>query len=308
MGVSTRASSLSCPQALCTARKCPGDSRPQSRFLPGPRLSALPGEKGQLEGRSQAAPGGASPAAPWASGPGPPQSGAGRRAHCSRPTLASSQPPPEGDSKSVVPARAGGMDGPGALPAAPRGQGRREVRPPPAHRTSARPRPPGTAPGSHTAAPGGHTAPHRRSVQARRSSEATGWTAGAGGRGPRAQEGGRPALWAGAGVRRAGRGCALLLGWGVGRPAGSPGTGLQWSDRMRSSRPTTPPGPVCPARKIWGRTGSGAPQHPAVIPRPVCPRVLSPECTPDPYLLLDTQPFRGHLFREPLPSSGLPFS
>ena len=211
MGVSARASSLSCPQALCTARKCPGDSRPQSWLLPRPRLSALPREKGQLEGRSQAALGGASPAAPWASG-------AGRRAHCSRPTLASSQPPPEGDSKSVVPARAGGMGGPGALPAAPRGQGRREVRPPPTHRTSARPRPPGTAPGSHTPAPGGHTAPHRRSVRARRSSEATGWTAGARGWGPRAQEGARPALWAGAGLRRAGRGCASP---GVGRGAPS---------------------------------------------------------------------------------------
>lgn len=147
---------------------------------------------------------------------------------------------------------------------------------PPAHRTPARPRPPGTAPGSHTAAPGEHTAPHRRSVRARRSSEAAGWTAGSRGWGPRVQEGGRPALWAGAGVRRAGRG-VLLLGWGVGRPAGSPGTSLQWSDRMRSSRPTTPPGPVCPARKIWGRTGSGAPQHPSVIPRQVCPPESSPQ-------------------------------
>lgn len=34
--------------------------------------------------------------------------------------------------------------------------------------------------------------------------------------------------------------------------AGSPRAGLQWSDRMRSSRPTTPPGPVCAARRICG--------------------------------------------------------
>lgn len=50
----------------------------------------------------------------------------------------------------------------------------------------------------------------------------------------------------GGGVRQAG---AEPPGEGRGS-AGSPGTGLQPSDRMRSSRPRTPPGPVCPARRI----------------------------------------------------------
>lgn len=41
-----------------------------------------------------------------------------------------------------------------------------------------------------------------------------------------------------------------VLAWGGRDSAGSPRAGLQLSDRMRSSRPTTAPGPVCPARRI----------------------------------------------------------
>lgn len=78
----------------------------------------------------------------------------------------------------------------------------------PAHHIPARPHPPGIAAGSHTAAPGGHTGPHRRSVRARRSSEAAGWVAGARGLGPSTLEVDPPALWASAGVRWVGGACA----------------------------------------------------------------------------------------------------
>lgn len=57
---------------------------------------------------------------------------------------------------------------------------------------------------------------------------------------------GRPCGGKTEGVRQAG---AEPPGEGRGW-AGSPRTGLQLSDRTRSSRPTTPPGPVCPARRI----------------------------------------------------------
>lgn len=54
----------------------------------------------------------ASPAAaPLPSAPGPPLSPAWRRPHCSRPTLASSQPPAAGGSKSVVPGTAAPLSG-----------------------------------------------------------------------------------------------------------------------------------------------------------------------------------------------------
>lgn len=78
----------------------------------------------------------------------------------------------------------------------------------PAHHIPARPRPPGIAAGSHTAAPGGHTGPHRRSVRARKSSKAAGWMAGARGLGPSTLEVDPPALWASAGVRWVGGACA----------------------------------------------------------------------------------------------------
>lgn len=118
------------------------------------------------------------------------------------------------------------------------------------YRIPARPRPQGTAAGSHTAAPGGHTAPHTRDVRARRNSRAAGWTAGTGDLEPRAQEVGQPPLWGQSRDQAGGWGLCLSSRGAGGCPAGSPGTGLQWSDRMRSSRPTTPPGPVCPARRI----------------------------------------------------------
>lgn len=75
------------------------------------------------------------------------------------------------------------------------------------------------------------------------------WSQGAGpqssGGGPDVPVGGQTEGRRG-GVRQAG---AEPPGEGRGW-AGSPRTGLQLSDRMRSSRPTTPPGPVCPARRI----------------------------------------------------------
>ena len=159
----------------------------------GPRLSALPKERGQLEGRPQAVPGGASPAAPWASGLGIPLSGAGRRTHCSRPTLASSQPPPESDSKSVVPARAGGMDGPGASPATPRGEaGGREGRPLAGSPHSCSSSPPGHCCWkSHSCSGGTHRSPQKKcpGSQKLRGRRLGGW-----GQGPGAQHpGGGPA-------------------------------------------------------------------------------------------------------------------
>lgn len=140
----------------------------------------------------------ASPAAaPLASVPGTPLCWAWRRPHCSRPTLASSQPVAVGGSKSVVPAEAADTErppleagtvcragGPQPAPAAP-------------HHTPARPRPPRTAAGSHTAAPGGHTGHHRTDVPAHRNPGASGWTPGARGLGPRAQEVGGTPLWGG---------------------------------------------------------------------------------------------------------------
>lgn len=106
-----RASAVSCPQALCRDRKCPGGEErgTQSPCLPGsPSTEALPLGVRRARVGSRASPA----AAPLASVPGPPLSWAWRRPHCSRPTLASSQPAAVGGSKSVVPAEAADTERP----------------------------------------------------------------------------------------------------------------------------------------------------------------------------------------------------
>lgn len=109
----TRASAASWPQALCKDRTCPKKEPGLSETVPArdpPSSDTVPGGRGQqrpLGGHSPQAGPWASPAAtPPASVPGPPLSWAWRRLHCSRPTLASSQPPAAGASKSVVPGTA----------------------------------------------------------------------------------------------------------------------------------------------------------------------------------------------------------
>lgn len=189
-----RASAVSCPQALCRDRKCPGGEErgTQSPCLPGsPSTEALPPgvRRARVGGRASPA------AAPLASVPGPPLSWAWRRPHCSRPTLASSQPAAVGGSKSVVPAEAADTERPPLAAGTVCGEGGPRVAPAAPHHTPARPRPPRTAAGSHTAAPGGHTGRHRTGAPAHRSPGAAGRTPGARGLGPRAQEGGRTSLW-----------------------------------------------------------------------------------------------------------------
>lgn len=119
-------------------------------------------------------------------------------------------------------------------------------------------------------------------------------------------------------ARRSGglAGAVLLLGWdGVGRggtgwegPAGSPGIGLQWSDRMRSSRPTTPPGPVCPAKRIWGQTGSGGAPAPRCDPQAGLPPNPLPRIHTSSLALAGHPALQRASLQGALPSSGLPSS
>lgn len=203
----------------------------------------------------------ASPAAALpASVPGPLLSWAWRRPHCSRPTLASSQPPAAGDSKSVVPATAVGAECTG-------GAGVSRKSPPPASCSRPSPHSRSSSPPSHccwksqSCSGGTHRSPQERCPGSQKSwgSRLDSWVQGAGAQSP----GGGLDTSVGAEQRSGGQG--WCLSWGGRDSAGPPGTGWQWSDRMRSSRLTTPPGPVCPVSRICGHRGSGrapAPLYP----------------------------------------------
>lgn len=111
---------------------------------------------------------GASPVtAPRASVPRPLPSWAGRRPHCSCPTLASSQPPASGDSKSVVPATVAGTEWPRSRCLAPAvGRAWRKGAPPTSvcplpHSCSSSP-PPHCCWKSHSCSGGTHRSPQER--------------------------------------------------------------------------------------------------------------------------------------------------
>lgn len=177
----------------------------------------------------------------------------------------------------MVPARAGGMGGPGPrqpLPEGRPGEGREAL----ARATTlllvlARPR--HCCWKSHSCS-GGHTGPHRRSVRlAEAPRPQAGWL-GPGAWGP------APWRWTGqlCGPARGSVGLVGLCfpGWdGVGRGGGPSRLTWDWLAVVRQMRlpwPTTPPGPVCPAKRIWDRRGRGVPQHPVIL-RLVCPNPLA---------------------------------
>lgn len=208
------------------------------------------------------------------------------------------------------------MGGPGPRQPLPEGRpGEGRGGPWPAHHTPARPRPPGTAAGSHTAAPGGHTGPHRRSVRARRSSEAAGWMAGARGLGPSTLEVDWPALWAGAGVRWAGGGCASPgvgrggTGWdGVGGPSRLTWDWLAVVRQDEVVQAHDAPWACLPSQEDLGTDGVGG------APAPLCdPQAGLP---PNPLARIHTSSLAlaGHpalqraSLQGALPSSGLPSS